>query len=54
MAASDRPRDGWIHVLEFETNKRIYRLFSDNYDVKEQWFFALNQIVLHKEYIDKQ
>ena len=52
MLSSEKPKDGWIHALEIETTKRCYRLFSDSYDVKEQWFFALNQIVLHKEYIE--
>ena len=34
--------------------KRLYRLFSDSYDVKEQWFYTLNQIMLHKEFIDQK
>ena len=34
--------------------KRLYRLFSDSYDVKEQWFYTLNQIMLHKEFIDQR
>ena len=33
---------------------RTYRLFSDSYDVKEQWFFALNQIMLHKDFVEQQ
>ena len=41
-------------MLEIKTNKRVFRLFSDSYDVKEQWFFALNQICLHKEFIEQQ
>lgn len=40
-------------MLEIQTNKRVFRLFSDSYDVKEQWFFALNQICLHKEFIEQ-
>ena len=52
LSPSEKPGGAWIHVLEFETHKRCYRLFSDNYAIKEQWFFALNQIVLHKEYLD--
>lgn len=54
LSASEKPRDGWIHVLEIQTTKRVFRLFTDSYDVKEQWFFALNQICLHKEFIEQQ
>ena len=53
MTPSEKPKDGWIHVLEIVTIKRTFRIFTDRYDIKEQWFDALNQIVLHKEYIDQ-
>ena len=52
LSPSEKPNGAWTHVLEIQTNKRCYRLFSDRYDIKEQWFFALNQIVLHRDYLD--
>jgi len=54
ISPSDKPRGDWTYVLEFETPSRCYRVFSDNYDIKEQWFYALNQVVLHREFIDRQ
>ena len=33
--------------------KRYYRLFSDSYDTKEQWFNVLKQIMLAKERMEE-
>ena len=30
----DFPNEKWIHAIEIWTVKRIYRLFTDNYDTK--------------------
>jgi len=37
-------------VFEIVTPRRSYRLFSDNYDVKEQWIYALDQYLIHQWY----
>ena len=34
ITVADKPKD-WVHVLEIHTTSRVYRLFSDEYDVKE-------------------
>ena len=34
ITAADKPKD-WEHVIEIYTTNRTYRLFSDEYDVKE-------------------
>lgn len=35
LSPSEKPGGAWTHVLEIQTNKRTYRLFSDRYDIKE-------------------
>ena len=50
---ADKPKD-WPHVLEIHTTSRVYRLFSDEYDVKEQWFYALDKFLLHRAHLEEE
>ena len=53
ISESEKPGQGWDYVLEIHTMKRYYRLFSDSYDTKEQWFNVLKQIMLAKERMEE-
>lgn len=54
LTSSKCPGDGWTYILEIFTLKRSYKLFSNSYDVKEQWFYALRQVVKHKELLEEE
>lgn len=42
----------WEHVFEFVTPVRSYRLFSNSYETKEQWVYALSEYVkYHREQV---
>ena len=45
----EKPNDRWIHAFELHTPQRMYRLFTDNYDVKQQWVFTLNAYLKHRQ-----
>ena len=52
ITSAEKPKD-WVHVLEVHTTSRVYRLFSDEYDVKEQWFSALDKFLLHRAHLEE-
>lgn len=41
----EKPNDKWIHVFELWTSQRVYRLFTDSYDIKQQWIFTITAII---------
>ena len=53
ITAADKPKD-WVHVLEIYTTNRTYRLFSDEYDVKEQWFYAIDKFLLYRAHLEEE
>ena len=50
---TEKPKD-WEHVIEIHTPNRIYRLFSEDYTVKEQWFEALDKYLIYREGLEAE
>lgn len=47
LQPSDKPKL-WEHVFEFVIPQRSYRLFSNSYDVKEQWVYAISEYLIFR------
>ena len=50
----EKPAKDWEHVIEIHTPNRIYRLFSDDHNVKEQWFEALDKYLIYREGLEAE
>ena len=55
LTASDRPKEPeWVHVMEIHTTNRVYRLFTDDLIVKEQWCLALDDYLRDRAKLEEE
>ena len=45
LTTAEKPDSEWVHVIEIHTTNRVYRLFSDDLVVKEQWYLAIDDFL---------
>jgi hypothetical protein len=48
LAPSEKPK-AWEHVFEFVIPQRTYRLFSNSYDIKEQWVYVISEYLIYRQ-----
>ena len=55
LTAADRPKEPeWVHVMEIHTTNRVYRLFTDDLIVKEQWYLALDDYLRGRAKLEEE